>query len=131
VPEEVFAYVDRKGREFDVVTAAALRFDGGALGTIAVESDAHWIEEGIYLGGSRASLTTSIYGTRLQFVTGWSERDTPVLGAADSAEATFVRCLRGQAENLTPARLGLTLAHVIEAILRSAAEHAPVRVPSA
>jgi predicted dehydrogenase len=127
-PEEVFAYLDRRGEAVDVETTATLRFDGGALGSIAVSGDAHGMEEGIYLCGTKASLTTSIYGGRLAFVTGWSERETPELEPEETAEANFVHCLRGEAETLAGPRLGLELAHLVEAIVRSADEHGPVRV---
>jgi predicted dehydrogenase len=126
--EEVFAYLDRRGEAVDVETAAALRFDGGALGTIAVSGDAHGMEEGIYLCGTEASLTTSIYGGRLAFVTGWSAREVPELEPAESAEGNFVSVLRGEAEPLAGPHLGLELAHLVEAIVRSAGDHAPVRV---
>jgi predicted dehydrogenase len=127
VPNEVFAYVDRAGEEFDVFVAGSLRFDG-AVGAIAVSGDAKGMNENIYLHGSEKCLNTSVYGGRLEFVTGWSERQTIVLPAAESAEANFVRCVRGEAETLTPAVLGLELALVIEALYRSAEQHAPVRV---
>jgi predicted dehydrogenase len=127
-PEEVSAYIDRENMAVDVFVAASLRFDGGALGTIAVSGDAKGMSENIYLNGSEKCLNTSVYGGRLEFVTGWSERDIVELPAAESAEGNFVRCLRGEAETLTPVRLGLELARLIEALYRSAEEHAPVRV---
>jgi predicted dehydrogenase len=127
-PEEVFAYLDRRDERVDVETAATLRFDGGALGTVAVTGDAQGMEEGIYLCGTKASLTTSVYGGRLAFVTGWSERTALELEPAETAEANFVRCIAGEAETLAPPGLGLDLAHLVEGIARSAEEHAPVRV---
>ena len=127
-PAEVFAFLDRRNERVDVETTAALRFDGGALGSIAVTGDAHGMEEGVYLCGTKASLTTSIYGGRLAFVTGWSDREIPRLEPAESAEANFVRCIRGEADALAGPELGLELARVVEAIVRSAEEHAPVRV---
>jgi predicted dehydrogenase len=127
-PKEVFAYLDRRSEQVDLETTAALRFDGGALGSIAVSGDAHGMEENVYLSGTKASLTTSVYGGRLAFVTGWSDRETPELEPAETAEENFVRCVRGEAETLAGPRLGLDLAHVVEAIVRSAEEHAPVRV---
>jgi predicted dehydrogenase len=127
-PEEVFAFLDRRDEQVDVETTVALRFDGGALGSIAVTGDAHGMEEGVYLCGTKASLTTSIYGGRLAFVIGWSDREIPQLEPAETAEANFVRCIRGESETLAGPELGLELAHVVEAIVHSAEEHAPVRV---
>lgn len=127
-PEEVFAYIDRTNEVVDVFVSASLRFDGGALGTIAVSGDARGMNENIYLHGSEKCLNTSVYGGRLEFVTGWSERDVVELAPAESAEANFVRCLRGEAETLTPVQFGLGLAHLLEALYSSAEEHAPVRV---
>lgn len=127
-PEEVFVYLDRQNEGVDVFVAASLRFDGGALGTMAVSGDAQGMNENIYLHGSEKCLNTSVYGGRLEFVTGWSERDVVELTPAESAEANFVRCIRDEAETLTPVRLGLGLAHVLEALYASAEEHAPVRV---
>jgi len=127
-PQEVFAYLDRRAERVDVEVTATLRFDGGALGAIAVSGDAHGMEEGVYVCGTKASLTTSIYGGRLAFVTGWSERESPRLKRAETAEENFVRCVRGEAEPRAGPELGLELAHVVEAIVRSAEEHAPVQV---
>jgi predicted dehydrogenase len=61
-------------------------------------------------------------------VTGWSEREIPALEPAETAEENFVRCVRGEAQTLAGPELGLELAHVVEAIVCSAAEHAPVRL---
>jgi len=127
-PEEVFAFLDRRVEQVDVEVTATLRFDGGALGAIAVSGDARGMEEGVYVCGTKASLTTSIYGGRLAFVTGWSERESPRLKPAETAEENFVRCVRGEAEPLAGPELGLQLARVVEAIVRSAEEHAPVQV---
>ena len=127
-PLEVFAYLDRRDERVDVETVAALRFDGGALGAIAVSGGAQGMEESVYLCGTKASLTTSVYGGRLAFVTGWSERHVLELEPAETAEANFVRCILGEAETLAPPELGLELAHVVEALLLSAEEHAPVQV---
>jgi predicted dehydrogenase len=127
-PEEVFAYLDRRAEQVDVEVTAALRFDGGALGSIAVSGDAQGMEEGVYLCGTEASLTTSVYGGRLAFVTGWSDRERPELEPAETAEENFVRCVRGEGQTLAGPELGLELAHVVEAVVRSADEHAPVRV---
>src|SRR3954452_16852527 len=126
--EEVFAHLDRRDQPVDVETTATLRFDGGALGSIAVTGDAHGMWESVYVCGTKASLATSVYGGRLAFVTGWSDREEPQLERAESAERNFVRVVRGEAETLAPAELGLELAQLIEAIVRSAEEHAPVRV---
>ena len=104
---------------------ASLRFDGGALGAIAVSGDAQGMNENIYLHGSDKCLNTGVYGERLVFVTGWSEREVVELPPAESAEANFVRCIRGDAQTLTPVRFGLELAHVIEAIVRSATNTSP------
>jgi predicted dehydrogenase len=126
--EEVFAQLDRRDQQVDVETVATLRFDGGALGSVAVSGDAHGMWESVYVCGTKQSLATSVYGGRLAFVTGWSDREEPQLERAESAERNFVRVVRGEAETLAPPELGLELAHLVEAIVRSAEEHAPVRV---
>jgi predicted dehydrogenase len=128
VPDEVFAYVDRRGREIDVFVSASLRFSDGALGSIVVSADAKGMEEGIYLEGSKRCLVTGVYGKRLAFVTGTMQHETIVLPAAESAEENFVRSIRGQATTLTPVELGLGVARVIEAILSSADHGRPVAV---
>jgi predicted dehydrogenase len=128
VPDEVFAYVDRKGREIDVFVSATLRFPGGALGSVVVSADAKGMEEGIYLEGSERCLVTGVYGRRLAFVTGTMQQETLELPAAESAEENFVRSVRGEAKTLTPVELGLGVARVIEAILSSADQGRPVPV---
>lgn len=127
-PTEVCAYLDRRDEQVDLEVVAAFRLDGGAVGSLAVSGDSQGMEEGIYLSGTRSSLTTSIYGQRLAFVTGWSERDVPSLEPAETAEENFVRCIRGEAETLAGPRLGVDIAHFLEAIVRSAEDGRPVRV---
>lgn len=128
VPEEVVAYVDRREREIDVVVCASLRFDGGALGSIAISADAKGMEEGIYLQATKRCLTTGVYGRRLAFVGPAPTREPLELPAAEYAEENFVRALRSEATTLTPVELGVTVARVVEAILRSADEGRPARV---
>jgi predicted dehydrogenase len=129
-PTEVCAYLDRRDEQVDVEVVAAFRLDGGALGSLAVSGDSQGMEEGIYLSGTKASLTTSIYGQRLAFITGWSQREVLALEPQETAEENFVRCIRGEAETLAGPQLGVDIAQFLEAIVRSAEEGRPVRVAS-
>lgn len=127
-PEEVFAYVDHKDETIDVVAVVALRFDGGALGTAAVSGADVAIEESVYVHGTRGSVKASIYGGRLEVRHDWRSVAEVELPWAETPEQNFVRCLRGEADTLCPPELGIRLAELHEAILRSALDGSPVRM---
>src|SRR5690348_3519070 len=53
---EVFAFVENKGQEVDVVGTVAMRFTKGALGTAAVSGATTVFEQGIYIHGTKGSV---------------------------------------------------------------------------
>jgi predicted dehydrogenase len=125
---EVFAFVDNKGQEVDIIGSVSLRLSGGALGSALVSGDATAFEQGIYIQGTRGSVKTSIYGGSLQHWSGKELVKYPLVPPTDSLQQNFVDCIRSRASTPSPALLGLRQARLMDAIYASAATNAPVQV---
>ena len=125
---EVYAAIDRKGHAVDVSGSVLLRFADGTTATAAVSGDATVFEQGIYLQGSRGSVKTSIYGGTLEH---WRDGRTvkyPTVPDTATVQENFRDVVRGTAQTLCPARLGLRQARLMDAIFASAATGQPVAV---
>ena len=125
---EVFAFVDNKGQEVDIVGSVALRLSGGALGSATVSGDATAMEQGIYIQGTKGAVKTSIYGGSLQHWQGKELVKYPVVPPTPSLQQNFIDCIRGAATTPSPAILGLRQARLMDAIYESAEKNAPVKV---
>ncbi|MBC8076039.1 MAG: Gfo/Idh/MocA family oxidoreductase [Chloroflexales bacterium] len=125
---EVFAFVDNKGQEVDIVGAVSLRLSGGALGSAVVSGDATVMEQGIYIQGTKGAVKTSIYGGSLQHWQGKELVKYPVVPPTPSLQQNFIDCIRGTATTPSPATLGLSQARLMDAIYESAEKNAPVKV---
>ncbi len=125
---QVFAYVDNKGQDFDVIASVAIRFTKGALGSAVVSGDAPVFEQGIYIHGTLGSIKTSIYGGRLEHWQGNSLVRYPVVPTTTSLQENFVDCIKGRATTPSPTILGLKQARLMDGIYESAQLGAPVPV---
>jgi predicted dehydrogenase len=117
---EVFAFVERKGEEVDVVGAATIRFDNGALGTAAVSGDAPLMEQGLYIQGTRGAARCSIYGGSMEVWSGSKKVLYPAVPEVTSLQQNFVDCILGRATTPSPPLLGLRQARLMDAIYESA-----------
>jgi predicted dehydrogenase len=125
---EVFAFVDNRDQEVDVIGSVSMRFTKGALGSAVVSGDAPVFEQGIYIQGKRGSIKTSIYGDHLEHWDGDRLVKYPVVPEATSLQQNFIDCIKGRATTPSPAVLGLRQARLMDAIYESARCHAPVTV---
>jgi predicted dehydrogenase len=125
---EVFAFVDNKGHDVDVIASVSLRLSGGALGSAAVSGDTTVFEQGIYIHGTKGSIKTSIYGGSLEYWHGAEKVKYPVVPATRSLQQNFVDCIKGTAQTPSPPMLGLRQARLMDAIYESARVNAPVKV---
>ena len=117
---EVFAFVDNKDQEVDVIGSVALRFTRGALGSAAVSGSASVFEQGIYIQGTKGSVKCSIYGGSMEIWIGKQKIKYPVVPETSSLQQNFVDCIRGRATTPSPAVLGLRQARLMDAIYESA-----------
>ena len=125
---EVFAFIDNKGQEVDIIGSVALRLSGGALGSAVVSGDATVMEQGIYIQGTKGSVKTSIYGGSLEHWQGKELVKYPVVPDTTSPQQNFVDCIRGTATTPSPALLGLRQARLMDAIYESAEKGQVVKV---
>lgn len=125
---EVFAFVDNKDQEVDVIGAVSLRFTKGALGSAVVSGDAPVFEQGIYIQGTKGSAKASIYGGQMEVWIGSEKVKYPQVPPAISLQQNFVDCINSRAETLSPATLGLRQARLMDAIYESASTGAVVQV---
>jgi predicted dehydrogenase len=117
---EVYALVDRKDQEVDIVGTVNMRFEGGALGTAAVTGNSPVMEQGIYIQGTKGSAKCSIYGGTMEVWIGKDRIKYPVVPATTSLQQNFVDCIRGRATTPSPPELGLRQAQLMDAIYESA-----------
>lgn len=125
---DVFAFIDNKDQEVDMIASVALRFTKGALGTATVSGDATVMEQGIYIQGTKGSIKTSIYGGELEHWNGNERVRYPVVPETKSLQQNFVDCIRGLDTTPSPPILGLRQARLMDAIYESARRGAPIRV---
>jgi predicted dehydrogenase len=117
---EVFAFVDNKGEDVDVIASLALRFTRGALGSAVVSAASTVFEQGIYIHGTKGSVKTSIYGGSMEVWLGPNKVKYPAVPETTSLQQNFVDCIRGSATTFSPASLGLRQARLMDAIYESA-----------
>jgi predicted dehydrogenase len=117
---EVFAFVDNKDQEVDVIGTVAMRFDSGALGNAAVSGDATVMEQGIYIQGTRGSAKCSIYGGWMDVWLNGEKVKYPAVPEVTSLQQNFVDCILGRATTPSPPLLGLRQARLMDAIYESA-----------
>jgi predicted dehydrogenase len=134
---EVTAVIDERELRVDLIDAAIVRFDGGALATIA--------STGSVLEGSEETLDVRLFGTegeaRIDVTRG--EASIRARGSALEALATLAEDARapegapvrnlvdvvlGRGVNESPAWLGVAAVELVDAMYRSAAAGRTVRV---
>jgi predicted dehydrogenase len=125
---EVFAFVDNKDQEVDVVGTVALRFTKGALGTAAVSGATTVFEQGIYIHGTKGAVKCSIYGGSMEVWLGSEKVKYPAVPATSTLQQNFIDCIRGRATTASPPILGLRQARLMDAIYESARTGQPVKV---
>lgn len=127
---QVYACIDKKDQEVDVVGTVNMRFEGGALGAAAVTGNSPVMEQGIYIQGTKGSAKCSIYGGAMQVWLGKDLVKYPVVPETTSLQQNFVDCIRGRATTPCPPQLGLLQARLMDAIYESARTGRPVQVLS-
>ncbi|NOZ21763.1 MAG: Gfo/Idh/MocA family oxidoreductase [Planctomycetes bacterium] len=129
-PARVYAEIDNRTEEVDVCSSLSIRFDNGAVGSIAISGET-W-QPGMV---SRLIIT----GTKLEFTLHHSGQDLKVYGPTGEVtpevpenrtpQANFVNAILGKEEPLCPVEYGLTLAKFMDAVYESADQQKPVDIP--
>jgi predicted dehydrogenase len=117
---EVFAFVDNKDQQVDLVATVSMRLSKGALGSAVVSGATTVFEQGLYIHGTRGAVKASIYGGQMEV---WIDKNRvkyPVVPETVSLQQNFVDCILGRARTPSPALLGLRQARLMDAIYESA-----------
>jgi predicted dehydrogenase len=129
-PQTVYAEIDNCGAKVDILSGLAIRFKGGAIGSLAVVGDAPaWWEEVTFYGEKGALY---IRDNRLLLQTGYPKTKTTDVTDRGKyrgdADRNFVGAIRGTAEPQTPPIWGLRVIQVTEAAWESARTGERVKV---
>jgi len=135
VPAEAFAYIEKFQSKVDIVSAASMKFKGGALGTLTVvghspgwwEDISFWGEEGaLYVRDGRLLRINydgekRLRGKALEDITGEYKYE-------GSPAKNFIDSILGRDTPQTPPECGLRVAQLTEALWESAKAGQPVKV---
>ncbi|MCY4545983.1 MAG: Gfo/Idh/MocA family oxidoreductase [Gemmatimonadetes bacterium] len=128
-PLEVSAFLDLAGRDVDINMVVAVRFEGGAYGTLNTFGNASRHDERIAIHGSEGSLVFHLHQWRVKSVL---LNDQP-LGIPkrireDTPDAAFFRMIRNGGKGYELPHFALAVSQVSEAAYRSVEEGKPVQV---
>lgn len=129
-PEVVYAQIDNRGSEVDILSSLTVRFHGGAIGSLSIVGEAlEWWED-IAWYCERGALY--VRDGRLLLQEGKHTEDiTDRLKYASDPDRNFVDSILGKDEPQTPATCGLRVAELTEAAWESARTGRPTKVARA
>lgn len=120
-PAEVRAFCDNRGTPVDIDSSVAIRFEGGALGTICIWGDAPAWYEDVTIGCERGAFLMR-NGKLSMFDESGNYLTCEGLRGGSTPDQNFIDVILGRAENLAPFECGLRVAELTEAAWRSAAQ---------
>jgi len=128
---EGHAFPDNRGVRGDINSAVNLRFESGALGSLAVVGDAHAYWEDWSFSAERGTILLR-NGRLLSLQLGSPPREIgpEELPPGVDVDRAFVDAVLGRSPVPVPGEVGLEVINLTECIWRSAAEGRPVRVPN-
>ena len=130
VPDTVYAQVDNCGAKVDILSALAVRFRGGAVGSLAVVGDAPAWWEDVTFYGEKGALY--VRGSRLLLQTGYPKTKTEDVTDRHryqgNADNNYVDSILGRDEPQTPPIWGLRVIQLTQAAWESARTGKPAKV---
>ena len=130
VPNTVYAEINNRGTKVDILSGLAVRFRGGAIGSLAVVGDApSWWEEVTFYGEKGALY---VRDNRLLLQTGSPKAKTTDVTERKryrgDADKNFVDSILGRDEPQTPPIWGLRVTQLTEAAWESGRTGKPAKV---
>jgi len=127
--EEVFAYVDYMHMKVEINASMALKFAGGAMGSVMISGNSAGFDHNATLFGTEGRASVGLYGLYLQhYKKNELLKSTQADFPANVCER-FVKVIKGEEETL-PLEYSLKLVRLQRAILESGESGAPVRLKS-
>ena len=128
-PVSVSALFDNAGKAVDINGAAAVRFEGGAMGTIATLGNAAKHDERLAISGSKGSLVLHLHNWRVRSMLLNDEPvEPPRRIEAATPDSAFLRWIRNGRRGVEVPDFALRVSQLTEAAYRSADEGKPVKV---
>ena len=128
-PLEVSAFLDRVDKDVDINMVVAVRFEGGAYGTLNTFGNASRHDERIAIHGSKGSLVFHLHQWRVKSVLLNDEPlKVPARIREDTPDAAFFRMIRNGGRGYELPHFALAVSQVSEAAYKSVADGRPVRV---
>ena len=128
-PLEASAFLDRVGRDVDINMVVAVRFEGGAYGTLNTFGNASRHDERIAIHGSEGSLVFHLHQWQVKTVLlNDQPLSMPKRIREDTPDAAFFRMIRNGGKGYELPHFALAVSQVSEAAYRSVEEGKPVRV---
>lgn len=128
IPETVSAFIEMRNSPVEINSAASIRFDNGALGTITVCGDAQGWHEDFTIWGTKGSIFYR--GGKISVIDAQGSRLSveEARGGSDP-DRNFIMAILGKESVQSPFEAGLAVTQLTEAIYRSGAMNgAPVKV---
>jgi predicted dehydrogenase len=131
---EVACFYDRCNTPVDINGVAILKFQNGALGSIAIGGNCPAnFQHGIQIQTDKLIIKTDQYGSFLEMTAGEGRRIYPKIDfdprpAASTPHLNFVEAIGGREKLRAPVRYGVLLSAMMDAMYESADKHAPVKV---
>ncbi len=129
---EVSCMYDTMGSPVDINGVAILRFEGGALGSVAIGGNSAGWDVAINIQTDIGQVRTGPHGGFLEMkqhgrtiYPAVSFDDTP---GAFTVHRNFIRAIQGKEALEAPVRYGVLLSSLMDAMYESAAKQAPVKV---
>lgn len=130
---EVHCMYDTLGSPVDINGVAMFRFQNGAMGTVSLAGNVPQFGSNIQIMSDQMLIITDQYGTKLEMKRGdktiyphvEQEIHAP---AAGTPHRNFLRAIQGKEPLRTPARYGVLLSALMDAMYTSAKKRQPVEV---
>ena len=128
-PLEVTAFLDRVDKDVDINMVVAVRFDGGAYGTLNTFGNASRHDERIAIHGSEGSLVFHLHQWQVKSVL-LNDEPLKIPGRIreDTPDAEFFRMIRNGGKRYELPHFALAVSQVSEAAYQSVEEGRPVTV---
>lgn len=128
-PLEVSAFLDNVEKDVDVNMVVAVRFAGGAYGTLNTFGNASRHDERIAIHGSEGSLVFHLHQWQVRSVLlNDKPLEIPDRIREDTPDAAFFRMIRNGGKGYELPHFALAVSQVSEAAYRSVEEGKPVRI---
>jgi len=125
-PASAFAYLDNKDLAVDVLSSCALRFENGALGTIAISGDAIGWVSCLTISGGQGTVLIRDDGVFLKRKDGEPVTTVTAEGTPIDPNANFLAAITKGEPLLCPGEEAVRVIALTEALYRSAAEARPI-----